>query len=84
MSEDKVATPRLLYKGPADETAETCTAADQADLAAKLKAGWRLTRVKDASKADKADAAANDPDATDAQKADAQKAAEKKAAEKKR
>lgn len=40
-----VSTPRLMYRGAADETAETREAIDQADLAAALKAGWRLTRV---------------------------------------
>jgi len=40
-----VLTPRLVYRGPADESAETATATDPDDLAAKLKAGYRLTRV---------------------------------------
>jgi len=45
MSDEKVTTPRLVYRGPANEHAETREAADQADLDAALKAGWRLTRV---------------------------------------
>ena len=45
MSDDKVTTPRLVYRGPANEHAETREAVTQADLDAALKAGWRLTRV---------------------------------------
>lgn len=43
MSHDAT-TPRLVYKGPTDDTAETATATDPDDLAAKLKAGYRLKR----------------------------------------
>jgi len=46
MSADKeVTTPRLLYRGPASDAAETIEAKDAADLADKLKAGWRLKRI---------------------------------------
>jgi len=37
-------TPRLVYRGKTDESAETATAHDADDLAAKLKAGYRLQR----------------------------------------
>jgi hypothetical protein len=46
MSKDKdLVFPRLMYRGPADDHAETQEVADQeaADVAGK--AGWRLTRV---------------------------------------
>jgi hypothetical protein len=45
MSEDRVTTPRLLYKGPANEFADTCEVKDQAGLDKALKEGWRLKRV---------------------------------------
>lgn len=38
-------TPRLVYRGPANECAETATAFDADDLDQKLKAGYRLVRV---------------------------------------
>lgn len=44
MSQD-ITTPRLLYKGPANEFAETCAVNDQAGLDKALKEGWRLKRV---------------------------------------
>lgn len=37
-------TPRLVYRGATDDSAETATAHDADDLAAKLKAGYRLQR----------------------------------------
>lgn len=52
MSADAL-TPRLVYRGNTDDSAETATATDADDLAAKLKAGYRLQRVpKPAEKAD--------------------------------
>jgi hypothetical protein len=45
MSDEKVTTPRLLYRGPANEHAETKVFPDQGALDAALKAGWRLTRI---------------------------------------
>ncbi len=44
MSHD-VTTPRLLYKGDANDKAQTKEVADQAALDQALKDGWRLTRV---------------------------------------
>jgi len=52
-----VTTPRLVYRGAADETAETREAVDQIDLDAALKAGWRLTRVDATHPAPEPDAA---------------------------
>ena len=51
---DQPTTPRLLYRGPTTDSAETTTAIDADDLAAKLKDGWRLVRVPAAAKADDA------------------------------
>lgn len=45
MSETEIVTPRLVYKGAADETAQTCEVKDRDALDKALKAGWRLTRV---------------------------------------
>jgi hypothetical protein len=44
MSHDLV-TPRLVYRGTTDATAETLTVADASALTAALKAGYRLSRV---------------------------------------
>jgi hypothetical protein len=43
MSHD-ASTPRLVYRGKTNDAAETATATDPDDLAAKLKAGYRLQR----------------------------------------
>jgi hypothetical protein len=53
MSQD-ASTPRLVYRGAPDEkgsyeSAETATAVDADDLAAKLKAGYRLQRTPKAA-----------------------------------
>jgi hypothetical protein len=45
MSEEKVTTPRLLYRGPADDSAETKEVPDQSALDQALKDGWRLKRI---------------------------------------
>lgn len=46
MSADKDPTfPRLVYRGPANDAAETATATDADDFAAKQKDGWRLKRI---------------------------------------
>jgi len=37
--------PRLLYRGPADDTAETCAVATAVEGTAALKSGWRTTRA---------------------------------------
>lgn len=66
-----VVTPRLLYKGAADETAETCKVDDQAALEKALKDGWRLQRVDKKHKAPP-------PDATDTIDVPAQKLVTKK------
>ena len=40
-------TPRLLYRGPADETADTRRVADWVELEGALAEGWRLRRIPD-------------------------------------
>jgi len=45
MSDKDVTTPRLVYRGAANDTAETKEVADQGALDQALNAGWRLTRV---------------------------------------
>jgi hypothetical protein len=54
MSHD-ASTPRLVYKGATDDSAETATARDADDLAAKLKAGYRLQRNPKAAEPAKVD-----------------------------
>ena len=44
-ADDKITYPRLVYRGPANDAAETATATDADDFAAKRKDGWRLKRV---------------------------------------
>jgi hypothetical protein len=56
-------TPRMLYRGAADDTAGTCVAQNDDELADMLKQGYRLQRV------DKKHAA---PEATDTIKVPAQ------------
>lgn len=55
MSHD-ASTPRLVYKGATDDSAETAKAIDADDLAAKLKAGYRLQRNPKAAEPAKVDA----------------------------
>lgn len=40
--------PRLLYKGPADQTASTKRCETEADVTAALADGWRMTRAQSA------------------------------------
>jgi hypothetical protein len=39
--------PRLLYRGPEDDTAETCTVVDTEAAKTALAAGWRVHRTTD-------------------------------------
>lgn len=50
-----VVTPRLVYKGPADDNAETKMVGDPDALDAALKEGWRLRRVPVKAAADAKD-----------------------------
>jgi hypothetical protein len=59
MSHD-ASTPRLVYRGATDDTAETATATDAEDLAAKVKAGYRLHRNPKAAEPAKGDAKKDD------------------------
>lgn len=47
-----ITEPRMVYRGAADDSAETQVVADQDALSAALKDGWRLTRVPKAKAAD--------------------------------
>lgn len=40
-----ITEPRMVYRGAADDSAETQVVSDQEALSAALKDGWRLKRV---------------------------------------
>lgn len=46
-----ITEPRMVYRGAADDQAETQIVGDQDALSLALKDGWRLTRVPKAKQA---------------------------------